>query len=483
MTDPQPLWTSQEAAEVTGGVSHTNWNATGVSIDSRTIERGDLFIPISGPNFDGHDFIKNALTKGAVASIYSNPQKALPKSAHLLKVNDTIRALNELGLARRTNSTAKVIAVTGSVGKTGVKEALGYLLSEQGRTSYSQGSYNNHFGVPLSLARLPANAKYGVFELGMNHAGELTQLSKLVRPDIAIITTVDVAHSEFFSSIDDIALAKAEIFSGLQEGGTAILNRDNKYFDLLKASALSAGVGNIICFGENDEAKFRLVNHILNPKGSSVTARLHDKSFTYQISMSGRHWIYNSLAVLAAIYAAGADIDAAIQSFGKVTAYKGRGKIHTVPIQDSYFELIDDSYNACPVSVSAAIEVLSCLEPKFGGRRICILGDMRELGNDSSKLHNAVADKINDAGVDLVFTVGPQMKRMCDYLKGTFRIEHADNSVDLIKPLLNEIEPGDIVLIKGSSSFRMHKLVDCFLENKNSFDASPAYNTESSNVI
>jgi len=483
MTVVPPLWTSEEVATLTGAVSHTNWHATGVSIDSRTTEPGDLFIPISGPNYDGHNFIKSALTKGAIASITSNSVEDFTKATHLLKVTDTVKALNELGRGRRIKSNARVIAVTGSVGKTGVKEALGRLLSEQGHAYYNIGSYNNHFGVPLSLARLPKNADYGVFELGMNHAGELTRLSKIVGPHVAVITTVDIAHSEFFSSISDIARAKAEIFTGLQKGGVAVLNRDNQYFGLLYSAALSAGVGNVISFGGHDEAQFRLTGYNLNPGGSIVNVCFRNKNLTYQLSMPGQHWVYNSLAVLAAVYAAGGDIYLASKSFIKIKAFKGRGLTHAIPIQDSYFELIDDSYNACPISVSAAIGVLSCSEPKSRGRRICILGDMKELGDNSTELHNALAHKINDAQIEFVLTVGPQMKNMCNHLNSELKIEHADNSEGLIQPLLDIIEPGDIVLIKGSASSKMHKIVDYFIDFKKDLDASPRDNTRSANVI
>jgi UDP-N-acetylmuramoyl-tripeptide--D-alanyl-D-alanine ligase len=483
MTEVPPLWTSEEVAKLTGGVSSTNWHATGISIDSRTTEPGDLFIPISGPNFDGHNFIKNALMKGAVASITSRPLENISKDTNLLQVTDTVKALSEMGRGRRTRANAIVIAVTGSVGKTGVKEALGKLLSEQGQTSYSIGSYNNHFGVPLSLARLPKNADYGVFELGMNHAGELTQLSKLVSPNIAIITTVDIAHSEFFHSTDDIARAKAEIFLGLKHGGVAILNRDNQYFSLLRSAALSAGAGNIIGFGRHKESDFKLTGYTANSWGSYVNACFKDEDFKYQLSMPGQHWVYNSLAVLAAIHAAGANTHAAAKSFAKITAFKGRGQTHSIPIQDQHFELIDDSYNACPISVSAAIEVLSFLTPKFNGRRICVFGDMNELGDNSTELHNTLADKIYDAQVDFVYTVGPQMERMCDQLNSKIKVAHAERSEDLIQPLLHLIEPGDILLIKGSANLKMHKVVDYFLKFKNGLDTSPKKHKENPNVI
>ena len=483
MTDPESLWTSEEVIKLTGGKSSKYWVATGVSIDSRTIEPGDLFIPIAGPNFDGHNFIENALKKGAVASVVSRTVDGIAQDVPILKVIDTIQALDELGRGGRNRSAANIIGVTGSVGKTGVKEALGSLLSGQGRASFNLGSYNNHFGVPLSLARLPRDADYGIFELGMNHSGELTRLSQIVCPNVALITTVEAAHTEFFSSTDEVALAKAEIFDGLEKGGTAILNRDNQYFDLLRLAALSAGAGNIISFGEHSDSQFRLIDFVLDSQGSSVKVCWDNNNFTYQLSMPGRHWVQNSLAVLAAVYAVKADVIEAAQSFVNIKPFKGRGQFHTIPIQDGYFELIDDSYNACPVSVSAAIEVLSRLEPKPLGRRICILGDMEELGANSTELHCALADKISDALVNIVFTVGPEMRRMCYKLPSTIKTEHADRSDEIIQPLLDALKPGDIVLVKGSASGQMSKVVDRLMNLNVEPSVSSIKDSENSYVI
>jgi UDP-N-acetylmuramoyl-tripeptide--D-alanyl-D-alanine ligase len=483
MTDLESLWTSEDVIKLTGGKPSKHWVATGVSIDSRTIEPGDLFIPISGPNFDGHNFIGSALKKGAVASVVSRAVDDLAQDVPMLKVTDTIKALDKLGRGGRNRSVAKIIGITGSVGKTGVKEALGSLLSDQGRASFNLGSYNNHFGVPLSLARLPKNAKYGIFELGMNHSGELTQLSQIVRPNVALITTVEAAHTEFFSSTDEVAQAKAEIFDGLQKGGTAILNRDNQYFDLLRLAAFSAGASNIISFGEHSDSQFRLIDFVLGSQGSSVKVCWDNSNFTYQLSMPGRHWVQNSLAVLAAVFAVEADVIKAAQSFVNIKPFKGRGQFHTIAIQDGHFELIDDSYNACPVSVSAAIEVLSRLEPKSFGRRICILSDMKELGANSTELHCALADKIIDARVDLVFTVGPEMRRMCYKLPPTIKTEHADRSDEIIQPLLSALKPGDVVLVKGSASGKMSKVVDRLIDFNIELNVSSKKNSENSYVI
>jgi UDP-N-acetylmuramoyl-tripeptide--D-alanyl-D-alanine ligase len=458
------LWTSAEAAIATNGTAPIAWHATGVSIDSRTVEAGDLFISISGPNYDGHDFVSGALEKGAAASLISHDVEGLPSGSALLNVVDTFKALNDLGRAGRDRSEAKVIAVTGSVGKTSVKEALGQLLSGQGETSYSRGSFNNHFGVPLSLARLPVSADYAVFELGMNHAGELIPLSQMVRPIVAIVTTVEPAHIEFFDSVDDIARAKAEIFQGLEEGGTAILNRDNKYFDLLSEAAISDGAGKVVGFGSHDDAQFKLVDFVLTSEGSTVEASFDGYRFTYRLAMPGQHWVQNSLAVLAAVQAVGADVFAAARAFADIKPPKGRGQRHTLPVNDGDFELIDDSYNASPVSIAAALEVLARTEPGSSGRRIVALGDMKELGSDSPNLHRAIAPQVDAANVDLVYAAGTEMKYMCEGLPGTVGVTHAATSDDLIQPLLTEIQPGDVVLVKGSAGSQMGKVVDALLK-------------------
>ncbi len=463
MTDlqqPNVLWQSSEVTKATGGISAMDWSAAGVSIDSRTVEQDDLFIAISGPNFDGHDFVQGALDNGAVAAIVAQAVEGVSAVTPLLKVSDTFVALNDLGRAGRDRTSAKVIAVTGSVGKTGVKEALGQLLSVQGETSYSRGSFNNHFGVPLSLTRLPQNAEYAVFELGMNHAGELTPLSQMVRPIVAIVTTVEPAHIEFFSSVDDIARAKAEIFNGLEKGGTAILNQDNEYYELLSDAATAAGAGRVIGFGVHNGAQYKLLDFVLRSDGSSVEASFNGYRFSYQLAMPGRHWVMNSLAVLATVEAVGADVFAAARAFAQIKPPKGRGERHSISIGDGSIELIDDSYNASPVSIAAALEVLAQAELGPSGRRIAALGDMRELGDKSADLHQGLATYVAAAGVDLVYAAGPEMKHLCDALPGTISVVHTTTSKILIQPLLDEVQPGDVVLVKGSAGSLMGQVVE-----------------------
>lgn len=456
------LWSAADAAQATGGTSAVDWRAYGISIDSRTLQAGDLFVALKGPNFDGHDYLADAAAKGAAASMISARPASLSDDAPVLEVDDTMAALSRLGRAGRSRSHAKVAAVTGSVGKTGVKEALAFLLGRQGKVSYSYGSLNNHFGVPLSLARLPADADYAVFELGMNHAGELTPLSELVSPLVAIVTTVEPAHLEFFDSVDDIARAKAEIFAGLQDGGTAILNCDNPYYGILEAAALEAGA-RVIGFGESNDADFKLSSFDLDENGSAVVASFEDRTLRYRLGLPGRHWVQNSLAVLAAVHALGADISVAADDFAAVEPPQGRGRVHTVHSGGITFHVIDDGYNASPVSIAAALAVLSRLGQGAAGRRIAVLGDMLELGENSKALHQALADDVINCGIDLVYAAGTRMGDLYGVLPDNLKGRSADDSADLIDGLSNDLREGDVVLVKGSAGARMGLVVEALL--------------------
>ena len=455
------LWTSDEVARATGGVTTATWQATGVSIDSRTIEPHDLFVAIKGPQFDGHDFAPAALARGAAAAVVAFVPKACEK-APLVVVGDTQAALESLGRAARARTNAKVIAVTGSVGKTGTKEALKLVLGRQGKTAASAASFNNLWGVPLSLARMPRDAEYGIFEIGMNHPGELGPLSYLVSPHVAIITTIAPVHTEFFDSVMGIAEAKAEIFLGMR-GGTAILNRDNPFFPMLIVSAYAAGVERVISFGAHPEAQIRLAAFKPGATGSDVTAQFDGREIKYRIGVPGRHWAINSLAVLAAVSIVGADIGWAAETLAELAAPKGRGKRHQIALANGSFELIDDSYNASPTSMRGAIEILATSEPGSGGRRIAVLGDMLELGPDSERLHAALEAPLRTGGIDLVFTAGKFMRALHDALPAAMRGGHADNSEALAKILAAQVHPGDVVTVKGSLGSRMAKVVDALI--------------------
>lgn len=465
----QPLWTAQDAADAIGVAARGVWQATGVSIDSRTVAPGDLFVALKGPKHDGHDHIAAALAAGAAAALVERVPADVAPGAPLLVVGETLAALEKLGRAARARNTrARIIAVTGSVGKTSTKEALKLALEAQGATHASAGSYNNHIGVPLTLARLPADASFGVFEIGMNHAGEITPLVRMVRPHVAIITTIEAVHIENFADgIEGIAAAKAEMFDGL-EGGVAVLNRDNAFFEFLSARARARGVRRVLGFGEHPEADARLIEVRLEPTGSHVSAIIDGRAISYRIAAPGRHWVINSLAVLGAIAAAGGDIGVSAAMLARLSAPKGRGRRHRVGAGGGSFELIDDSYNASPVSMRAAFQVLAAAEPGPNGRRIAVLGDMLELGADSPKLHAALADALVDAKIDQVFTCGQYMARLYDSLPARLRAAHAANSEQLVPMVRAAIRAGDVVVVKGSFGSRMGRVVDALLDGATS---------------
>ena len=456
------LWTSAAAARATGGQNNRSWSATGVAIDSRHIERGDLFVALVGERFDGHDFVADAFARGAAAAIVSRQPANVSGDRPLLTVRDTMAALTALGAAARARSHAKIVAITGSVGKTGTKEALRLALAAQGSTTATAGNLNNQIGVPLSLARMPEDAAFGVFELGMNRPGEIALLSRLVQPHVAIITTIESVHTEFFDSVADIADAKAEIFSGMSDG-TAILNRDNPYFPWLADAAQRAGVSHIIGFGAHPEATARLIDCEIHSSYSRVTAIIEGRTVTYRINAPGRHWVINGLAVLAAVNAVGADVAAAAAELAKLVPLKGRGQRHRVSIPGGSFDLMDETYNASPASMRAAIAVLAAAQPGFEGRRIAVLGDMLELGKDAPRLHAALAHDLINAGVDLVFAAGPNMKYLYDALPADMRGGHAPSAVELILLVTAQVRPGDVVTVKGSYGSKMGVVIDALL--------------------
>lgn len=464
------LWTSRDAAAATGGKAMAAFAANGVSIDSRTVQKNDLFVALKGPNHDGHDHVASALAAGAAAAMVTHTPAGVPADAPLLVVLDTLRGLEGLGRAARARSRAKVAAVTGSVGKTSTKEALRLALDAGGKparpTHASAASFNNHIGVPLTLARLPDDAAFAVFEIGMNHAGEITPLTKMVRPNAAIVTTVEGVHTENFADgIDGVAAAKAEIFDGFTPGdGVAVLNRDNRFFDFLAERAKARGARRVVGFGADAKAEFRLAEFKPEPAASTVIAEAEGRRLTYRIGAPGRHWAFNTLAVLAACQALGVDIEAAATAFAGIAAPKGRGQRHRVALDGGTYELIDDSYNASPVSMRASFEVLKAALPAAGGRRIAVLGDMLELGPTAPELHAGLAEPLAAAGVDLVFTCGPNMRRLHDALPAIRRGAHASDSEALLPLVRTALRPGDVVVVKGSLGSRMGRIVAALLE-------------------
>lgn len=456
-----PLWTKADVVAATHGeATGADWIANGVSIDSRTLQKDDLFVAIKGENTDGHAYVATAFERGAAAAVVSDVTDAMRAAGPLVIVPDALEALNALGRAARRRTGAKIVAVTGSVGKTGTKEALRVILSEQGATHASALSYNNLWGVPLSLARMPAATQYGILEIGMNHAGEITPLSKLVEPFVTLITTVEAVHMAHFNSIEEIADAKAEIFDGMQAGGIAILNRDNPHYERLAKRAKIAGAGRIISFGEHPDADAHLEKVALKDTCSCVSASICGTPVTYKLGVPGRHIVMNSLAMLACIHALDADLTQAALALAHLEAPTGRGERHRIEAMGRPFTLIDESYNANPASMRVSIETLGRVEPGPKGRRIAVLGDMLELGATSVALHRELAVPLMRADIDLVYACGPDMRALFEALPADQQGLYAATSDGLITPLSEAIQNGDVVMVKGSNGSRMKPIVE-----------------------
>ncbi len=472
---PLPLWTAVDAGAATDGTPIGHWSATGVSIDTRTLQPGDLFVALEGPRFDGHDFVNDALKRGAAAAMVSQVPVGL-ETAPLLVVDDTFAGLNQLASYARLRSRARVIGITGSVGKTGTKEALKLGLDPQGRTHASASSHNNHWGVPLSLARMPADADFGVFELGMNHAGEIEPLSRLVKPDVAIITTIAAVHIENFDGVEGIADAKAEIFAGMAPPSAAVLNRDNPHFPRLQAHAQTQGISRIWSFGEHSSADARLLDCSLHPTASAVNAVIRGEPIQYSLAAPGKHWVMNSLAVLLAVKATGADVTTAARTLSRISPLKGRGartRIRLDRAGGGAFLLIDESYNASPVSVAASLTVLAQADVGDAGRHIAVLGDMLELGEHAEPLHLGLKLPLMGAAIDLVFACGPNMRALYDTLPEQMRGGWAETSSELAPMVAGSVQAGDAVMVKGSLGSRMGLVVDT-LANLDSSSGVPA---------
>jgi UDP-N-acetylmuramoyl-tripeptide--D-alanyl-D-alanine ligase len=459
------LWTSQQACEATGGrLQGPAWQASGLSIDSRTVAPGELFIALLGPNHDGHDHVGAALRAGAVAAMVHRLPEDLPADAPLLLVDETLAGLRRLAAAARARSPAKILAVTGSVGKTGTKEMLKLALGGDASTHASVGSFNNHWGVPLSLARLSPDKSFGVFELGMNHPGEIAPLSALVRPEVAIVTTVEAVHLQFFDSVRAIAEAKAEIFTGLAQDGTAILPRDNPFYPLLRERAHQAGVTRFLTFGSHIEADARLLDYAIAEDRTLVFALFGDRAISYAVGVPGRPWAINSLAALLAAEAAGAPLDTAAAALARMQPPKGRGERKILSWGDGAIIVIDESYNASPVSVRAALATLGGIRPPRGGRRIAVLGDMLELGESGIELHRGLVGEIERWEVDLVFTAGPLMEALSLALSAQRRGAHAADAAALAPLLAAALKSGDVVMVKGSAGSRMGQILSILQE-------------------
>lgn len=453
------LWTSKEVRDVTGGESPGDWEAGGISIDTRTLEKGDMFIALKGEQFDGHSYASEALKKGAsVAMVKKLPDGITKYMPHII-VKDTQKALEDMAVFNRERSRAKIVAVTGSVGKTSVKDALTLVLGSIGKTHSTKGNLNNHIGLPLTLARLPENCKYAVLEMGMNHAGELSTLTKFAKPDVVVITSIEPVHMEFFGSMESIADAKSEIFEGVVKGGKAVLPFDSPYFQRLSDAAKSKGVSEMVTFGEKQGATCRLISR----EGQNITAEIAGMRMNYNLPLSGKHNAINSLAVLAAVYTCGAGYLTASKAFASLEPTEGRGKQYDINF-GSRITLIDDSYNASPASMRAAFSVLGDIKNKKGGRAVAVLGDMLELGEKTAEYHKNLKEDIVHNGVDKVFTAGSLMVNLHNVLPEEMKGDSCKDALDLLPVLKNKMQANDVVLIKGSHGSQMWKLAKKLLE-------------------
>jgi UDP-N-acetylmuramoyl-tripeptide--D-alanyl-D-alanine ligase len=461
------LWTSAEAEAATGGKSTVDWVASGVSIDTRTLQKGDLFVALSAAR-DGHEFVALALEKGAAAALVSHIPDGMNEDAPLLVVPDALNGLEDLGRAARARTDARIVAVTGSVGKTSTKEMLRAMLGDQGRTHASVASYNNHWGVPLTLARMPAGTEYGVIEIGMNHPGEIAPLSKMARPHVTLITTVAAAHLEAFDNIEGIALEKASVMEGLEYGGVSVMNNDIDTAAILQAKAHDLKRRDV-GFGEHG---FDYVLKDVQIVGDTtiVQATANEQPLLFKIATAGRHFAMNGLGALAACEALGADLALAAGSLGRWSPFEGRGAREVIvldPVETHLtLELIDDSYNANPTSMAASLEVLAAAAVTNNtgrvakGRRIAYLGDMKELGPKAEALHVEMAIHNAAAELDTIHCIGPLMKAMYDALPDAQKGRWTETSAEMVQGIRRDLDAGDVVLAKGSLSMKLGLVVD-----------------------
>ncbi|MFK7875798.1 MAG: UDP-N-acetylmuramoyl-tripeptide--D-alanyl-D-alanine ligase [Paracoccaceae bacterium] len=461
------LWTSQDAAAATGGQAIGTWSCTGVSIDTRTLQPGDLFVALSAAR-DAHDFVGDALRAGAGAALVSRIPEGVPDTAPLLLVPDVMAALQDLGSAARARTDARIVAITGSVGKTSTKEMLRAILSDQGRTHASVASYNNHWGVPLTLARMPAETEFGVIEIGMNHPGEIAPLAKMARPHVALITTVAAAHLEAFDDITGIAVEKASIIEGLEYGGSAVMNCDLDTSAVLYSKAHDAKRKDV-GFGWHG-FDYKLTDVTIQDDVTVVQALVDDTPLVFKLGAPGQHFAMNGLGALAAASELGADIALAAQSLGRWSPFVGRGArevIHLDPVETHLtLELIDESYNANPTSMAAALDVLAAARVTHDigrvskGRRIALLADMKELGPTGPDLHAGLADHPAIGALDVIHSIGPLMQNLHAALPEDKRGLHVDTAAEIAAQIPRLLDSGDVVMVKGSLSMKLAEVVD-----------------------
>jgi len=457
------LWTSEDLISAMHGrpLGDMPEGVGGISIDTRTLQKGDAYFAIKGDRFDGHDFGSAAMLAGAGLLVVAESKlPALGRlSVPMIVVDDVLEALGALGKAARDRSEAKIIAVTGSVGKTTTKEMLRQVLGSSGEVHAANASFNNHWGVPLTLARMPMSAEFGIFEIGMNHANEIRPLVKMVRPHVAIITTVAAAHLGNFKSLTEIAAAKAEIMEGIEKGGYILLNRDNEKFGYLKKKAGDLNIGHVRSFGEHKQSNIRLMSSKLGADHSEITARLNARDVVVTIGAPGRHIVQNALSALGAAWFAGADMDKAVAALAGFTAEKGRGARHQLSVGEGGFTLIDESYNANPASMRAALSLMASSQTKGEGRRIAVLGDMLEMGKFAEKVHRELAPAIVEAGTDIVCLAGSEMAHLADEIGETLPVTYRQTADEIAAWLVDNIQSGDVVMIKSSFGIGFGKIV------------------------
>jgi UDP-N-acetylmuramoyl-tripeptide--D-alanyl-D-alanine ligase len=461
MTEPLWSWDALTAASGATADGTPDRDITGFSIDSRSLSPGDVFVALKDVR-DGHDFVTAAFSAGASAAMVSHIYERRPGDGALLRVADPLAGLVATGKAARARAKARIVAVTGSVGKTGTKSALQSCLSRLGPTHAAEKSFNNHWGVPLTLARMPAAAAFGVFEIGMNHQGEIAPLARMVRPHVAVITTVEPVHIGHLGSLEAIAEEKSDIFLGLEHGGTAVINRDNPLFPVMERRAEAAGA-RILAFGAHPHAHVRLLSAASDEAGSEVTAVWDGGRVSYRLAAPGAHQVANSLAVVAALLALEADVDEAVKALGVLTPPPGRGARSRLSAPGGEALLIDESYNANPASMRAALATLGMVPRDRYPRRIAVLGDMLELGEHARELHLGLEPAIDAAGVDLVFACGAHMAALYDSLPQRRRALWAESSGGLEQALLDTVRGGDAIMVKGSLGSRMSPLVRMLL--------------------
>jgi len=461
------LWTSSDAEAATGGQATVPWQASGLSIDTRSIEAGDLFVALTDVR-DGHDFVAQALEKGAAAALVNRIPEGVAEDAPLLIVPDVLKALEAMAVFARARTRAQVVGVTGSVGKTSTKEMLRSVLTRQGHVFAAEKSFNNHWGVPLTLARMPAETDYAIIEIGMNHPGEIAPLAKLTRPHVAMITTVAAAHMEAFDGIEDIAREKAAIFDGLEPSGSAVINGDLDTSPILTKAAQVAGA-KCTTFGQKDTNTDQLLDVQLAQNITVARANLEGTPALFKISSPGQHFAMNALGVLGVVRALGADVALAANDMALWQPPAGRGTFDVIVLDaqepDQTITLIDDAYNANPTSLDAALNVLAASQPKDGlgqlhtGRRIAILGDMLELGGDDVAQHIEFADHPALETIQQIHCCGPRMHALWDVLPAHKKGQWAENAQDIAVIAHSLLDAGDVILVKGSLGSRVSVVV------------------------